>query len=105
MCICVCVHVCVCVCLMRENGSLSAELCESYSTSMCGCVLSISLFALCPYRISGSGECVTTKFWTDTQCPLGTSGVDCLQTSMLHMKGKMGNLSSLKVKIIIEQNV
>lgn len=57
--------------------------------------LFLVFFTVC--RTSGSGECVTTTCWTDTPCQLVTSGGVCPLISMLLLKGKMGNLLSLKV--------
>lgn len=51
----------------------------------------------CVFRISGFGECATTRCWQVTRCPSAISGRVCLQTSMRHMRGVMESLSSSKV--------
>lgn len=54
-----------------------------------------------PIRISGSGGCVITTCWMDTQCQLVTFGGGCPLILMLLLKGKMGNLLSLKVSLAL----
>ena len=58
------------------------------------------LMNLISFRINGSGGYVTTVFWMGIPCRLVTFGGDCPLMSMLLLKGKMGNLLSLKVSLV-----
>lgn len=71
----------------------------SFDLSLSGELLVMFLFFL--FRISGSGECVTTTCWMDTPCQLVTSGGVCPLISTLLLKGRMGNLLSLKVSFAL----
>lgn len=57
-----------------------------------------SLFS---FRINGSGGYVTTMFWMDIPCRSVTFGGDCPLMSMPLLKGKTGNLLSLKVSLTL----
>ncbi len=56
------------------------------------------------FRINGSGGYVTAMFWMDIQCRLVTFGGDYPLTSTPLLKGKMGNLFSLKVSLALYIN-
>lgn len=62
-------------------------------------VCSSQFLYLC-FRISGSGAYVIIGLWKITPCQLDISGEVCLQLSMLPMKERMENLSSLKVLVV-----